>query len=52
MNQDPSYIRYVAEAELVITEHDETKRARGDMIYEFAYFGKPDKRAHIELDEG
>ena len=52
MNLDPSYIRYVAEAELVITEHDEIKRARGDMIYEFAYFGKPDKRAHIELDEG
>lgn len=49
MGLDPSYIRYKANAELVIAEGDKVEKAAGDMIYEFAYFGKYDKRAHIEL---
>ncbi len=47
---DPSYIRYYADAELVVTQGNEVKKEAGDMIYEYAYFGKPDERANIKVN--
>lgn len=44
----PAYMRYYAKADLTITEEGkQTIHETGDMIYEFAYFGKPDSRAHL-----
>ncbi|MFV0560412.1 MAG: hypothetical protein ACK5NA_06825 [Enterococcus sp.] len=48
---DPSYIRYKADASLKIKDRDNTLTVSGDMIYEYAYFGKHDSRAHIELTD-
>jgi hypothetical protein len=44
----PTYMRYYAKADLTIQEEGRaTLHEAGDMIYEFAYFGKPDSRAHL-----
>lgn len=43
----PSYIRYAAKGDLQITENGKTQGGTGDVIYEFAYFGKPDDRANL-----
>lgn len=51
MGLDPSYIRYKADAQLTLDDGNEAINADGDMIYEFAYFGKPDSRAHIEIEK-
>lgn len=51
MGVDPSYIRYKANAELTINEANNVTKVAGDMIYEFAYFGKYDDRAHMDITE-
>lgn len=51
MGLDPSYIRYKADAKLTIDDGNQPTNATGDMIYEYAYFGKTDRRAHIELEK-
>ncbi|MDO5609113.1 MAG: lipocalin-like domain-containing protein [Capnocytophaga sp.] len=44
----PTYMRYYAKADLTILEEGKADiHETGDMIYEFAYFGKPDSRAHL-----
>ncbi|WP_293824714.1 lipocalin-like domain-containing protein [uncultured Brevundimonas sp.] len=43
----PTYTRYFAIGDLVVTEGDEVIRSTGNMIYEFLYSGKPDVRAGL-----
>lgn len=43
----PTYMRYYADGKLTIIDSEGTKDVSGKMIYEFAYFGKPDERAGI-----
>ena len=49
MNISPKYIRYYAKEEVVFTDLSSNTEVKssGDMIYEYAYIGKPDERAHV-----
>lgn len=49
MGLDPSYIRYRGIADLEIAEGDKVTKASGDTIFEYAYFGKYDPRAGVEV---
>lgn len=44
-----SYNRYYSEGSLKITEKDQVTERSGNMIYEFAYVGKPDDSAHLNI---
>ncbi len=44
-----SYNRYYSEGSLKITEKEQVTERSGNMIYEFAYVGKPDDRAHLNM---
>jgi hypothetical protein len=49
MNIAPIYMRYYAKGNVAFTDPKAgmTETSSGDMIYEYAYFGRPDERAHV-----
>ena len=49
MNIAPVYMRYYAKGSVKFKESlsNIEENSTGDMIYEYAYFGKPDERAHV-----
>ncbi|WP_421038443.1 hypothetical protein [Streptococcus hyointestinalis] len=40
-------MRFFAEGEIAVTKDGVTTTSKGDMIYEYNYVGKPDKRAEV-----
>lgn len=47
MGIQPTYMRFFAEGEIAVTKDGVTTTSKGDMIYEYNYVGKPDKRAEV-----
>ena len=49
MNVAPIYMRYYAKGTVAFTDPSAQSKtaSSGDMIYEYAYLGKPDGRAHV-----
>lgn len=49
MNIAPVYMRYYAKGTVVfkVPENQIEKASSGDMIYEYAYLGRPDERANV-----
>ena len=47
MNAAPIYMRYYAKGSVTLTDPSGKIESSGDMIYEYAYLGKPDERAHV-----
>lgn len=49
MNVAPIYMRYYAKGNVTYTDASNNTKvtSSGDMIYEYAYMAKPDKRAHV-----
>ena len=48
-NIAPTYMRYYAKGTVAFKDPltETSNVSSGDMIYEYAYFGRPDERAHI-----
>lgn len=49
MNICPQYMRYYAKGHVIFTDSlkNTEVKSSGDMIYEYAYLGNPDKEAHV-----
>ncbi len=48
IDAEPAYMRYYAKGTVIYTDASGSKStSRGDMIYEYAYLGKPDAEAHV-----
>ncbi|MFT4006097.1 MAG: hypothetical protein QM683_10865 [Lacrimispora sp.] len=49
MNIAPVYMRYYAKGTVFFKDPANQSKnvSSGDMIYEYAYLGKPDERAHV-----